>query len=44
MLLAGTAISYLVPAPFVRREIVALAHEVTGGRWSERETASEWAR
>ena len=40
MLLAGTAISYLVPAPIVRREIVALAREVTGGRWSERETAS----
>ena len=40
MLLAGTAISYLVPAPIVRREIVALADQVTGGRWRERETGS----
>ena len=38
MLLAGTALSHLVPAPVVRREIIALADEVTGGRWSERET------
>jgi hypothetical protein len=38
MLLAGVAISYLVPATVVRREIVALANEVTGGRWHERET------
>jgi hypothetical protein len=29
MLLAGTAMSYLVPAPMVRREILALADEVT---------------
>ena len=40
MLLAGTAMSYLVPAPMVRREIVALANQLTGGHWSERETAS----
>jgi hypothetical protein len=38
MLLAGTAMSYLVPGPMVRRETVALADEVTGGRWRERET------
>ena len=40
MLLAGVAISYLVPGPMVRREIVALADEVTGGHWRERETVS----
>ena len=40
MLLAGVAIGYLVPAPMVRREITALADQVTGGRWHERETAS----
>ena len=40
MLLAGVAISYLVPGPMVRREIVALADEVTGGHWRERETLS----
>ena len=40
MLLAGVAISYLVPGPMVRREIVALADEVTGGHWRERETIS----
>ena len=40
MLLAGVAISYLVPAPMVHREIIALADQVTGGRWRERETAS----
>jgi hypothetical protein len=38
MLLAGTAMSYLVPAPMVRREIVALADQVTSGCWRERET------
>ena len=40
MLLAGVATSYLVPGPMVRREIVALADEVTGGHWRERETLS----
>lgn len=40
MLLAGTAMSHLVPAPLVRREIVVLADQVTGGRWSEGETRS----
>jgi hypothetical protein len=40
MLLASTAIGYLVPGPMVRREIVALANEVTGGGWRERETLS----
>lgn len=40
MLLAGTAVGYLVPAPMVRREIVALAQEVTGGGWPEREALS----
>ena len=40
MLLAGVATSYLVPGPMVRREIVALADEVTGGHWRERETIS----
>jgi hypothetical protein len=40
MLLAGTAIGYLVPGQLVRREIVALADEVTGGGWRERETLS----
>ena len=38
MLLAGVAISYLVPAVMVHREIVALADEITGGQWHERET------
>jgi hypothetical protein len=38
MLLAGVATSYLVPGPMVRREVVALADEATGGRWHERET------
>ncbi len=38
MLLAGMAIGHLVPGPMVRREIVALADEVTSGRWRERET------
>ena len=38
MLLAGVATSYLVPGPMVRREIVALADEVTGAHWRERET------
>ena len=38
MLLAGTAVGHLVPGPMVRREIVALADEVTGGCWRERET------
>ena len=40
MLLAGVAVSYLVPTAMVDREIVALANEVTGSRWHERETAS----
>jgi hypothetical protein len=40
MLLAGVAVSYLVPGPMIRREIVALADEVTGGQWRERETIS----
>ena len=40
MLLAGVAVGYLVPGPMVRREILALADEVTGGRWRERETVS----
>ena len=40
MLLAGVAVSYLVPAPLVRREIIALANQVTGGHWRERETLS----
>jgi hypothetical protein len=40
MLLAGVAVSYLVPGPMVRREIVALADQVTGGHWRERETLS----
>ncbi len=38
MLLASVAMSYLVPASLVHREIVALAYEVTGGRWHEQET------
>jgi hypothetical protein len=37
MLLAGTAVGYLVPGSLVRREVVALAAEATGGRWPERE-------
>ncbi len=40
LLLAGTAMGYLVPGRMVHREIQALANEVTGGHWSTRETAS----
>jgi hypothetical protein len=40
LLLAAVAISYLVPAQMVRREVYALADQVTGGAWSERETAA----
>jgi hypothetical protein len=40
MLLAGVAVGYLVPGPMVRREILALADEVTGGCWRARETLS----
>jgi hypothetical protein len=40
MLLAGTAVGYLVPSQVVRREIHALARQVTGGHWDEQETAS----
>jgi hypothetical protein len=40
LLLAGVATSYLVPAALVRREMVALADQVTGGCWSERETSA----
>jgi hypothetical protein len=40
LLLAGVAMSYLVPAPLIRRDIVALADQVTGGYWSERETSA----
>ena len=38
MLLTGTAVGYLVPGSLVRREIMTLAHEATGGWWSETET------
>lgn len=37
MLIAGVAMSYLAPGVVARREIIALAHEATGGRWSEQE-------
>src|SRR4051812_18875549 len=40
MLLAGTAVSYLVPPPMVRREILTLADQVTAGAWHDREAAS----
>ncbi|WP_159718581.1 hypothetical protein [Geminicoccus flavidas] len=40
LVLGGTAMGYLVPGRMVRREIHALAHEVTGGHWSTRETDS----
>jgi hypothetical protein len=40
LLLAAVAISYLVPPQMVRREVYALADQVTGGAWSERETAA----
>jgi hypothetical protein len=40
LLLAAVAISYLVPAQMVRREVYALADQVTGGAWSKRETAA----
>jgi hypothetical protein len=40
LLLAGTVMGYLVPGRMVRREIYALADEVTGGHWSTWETAS----
>jgi hypothetical protein len=40
LLLAGTAMGYLVPGQMVQREIVALANEVTGGHWREQETVS----
>jgi hypothetical protein len=40
LLLAATAISYLVPPQMVSREVHALADQVTGAAWSERETAA----
>ena len=41
MLLAGTAISYLVSPQKARREIAALAKEATGGRWQDGATLSQ---
>jgi len=40
LLLAATAVGYLVPAPMVWREVPALADQVTGGAWGEREAAA----
>jgi hypothetical protein len=44
MLLAGVATSYLVPAPMVHREIMALADQATGGCWREQETSSRMSK
>jgi len=40
LLLAATAVGHLVPAPMVRREVLALAEQATGGAWGEREAAA----